>query len=178
MKNIFLSIIVLILLTGCYSPLQDKSEISYSWHRLNTGSSKSVMPEIDSLPQYKDIYHHYRIDIIFIWEMDTLLLVVTYDQDTYLDEKAKLDDTFYFLNEPNSYVSDQIFPQTTFSVGDFDFRIISDDQGYGDYPHDFGMIAVSDTRNSIAYLYLYDFNLDSVGDSFSEFVSKYFPYKW
>lgn len=177
MKKIFISLVVLILLTGCFRS-QTQSEATYSRHRLNTGSSETVMPEIDALPQYQYIYHLYRSERALLWQTDTILLVVTYDEATYETQKAKLDASFNYLEAYDDWLTTSIFPQMQFSVGDFDFRILTDEQGYGDYPHDFGMIAVSDKRHSIAYLYLFDPDLGTVGDSFPEFIRDYFPYEW
>lgn len=177
MKKIFVSLVVLFLLTGCFSS-KTKSESSYSMNRLHTGSSKTVMPAIDTLPQYQDIYHLYRSERVLLWQTDTILLVVTYDEATYVTEKAKLDVSFSYLEAYDDWLTTSTFPQMQFSVGDFDFKILCDEHGYGDYPHDFGMIAVSDKRHSIAYLYLFDPDLDTVGDSFPEFIRDYFPYEW
>lgn len=178
MKKLIASIMATLLLSGCFGVRIDKGELGYSMNRLLMGSSKLVMPEIKNLPPYKDVDHLFRREYVLVWQTDTLLLVVTYDELTYQQEKLKLDKTFYFLSDSNFYVKEGYLPETEFVVGDFSFRILCDEQGYGNYPHDFGMIAVSDQRNSIAYLYLYNVNLDSVGDSFSDFIREYYPYQW
>jgi hypothetical protein len=163
----------------------DKSDTNIE-NYLNTGKqidvcAKDVMPDLDNLPTYKDIDYKYTNRSMFIFESDAIVLLVTYDDETFKNEKAKLEEKYTFLNE-NS-VKKTVIPECEFSINSYNFRVV-DSNGKDNtfFPKSFGMIGTSDENNSIAYLYFYDFDLDAISldddDSpkMSEFVKNYFKY--
>ena len=117
---------------------------------------------------------------------DSLLFVVTYDEQTYFVEKEKLNE-FSFLDRPVAESGLYLIPKHEFSINTFDFKVVAakdtDEQFDYLYPECFGMIAVSDTKKSIAYLYFNDIDLDYISENatkgtMSEFVNDYFEYNW
>ena len=84
--------------------------------------------------------------------------------------KSKFDETKYYITE------------NEFLINSYKFRVIDDTQSSNiEYPKSFGIIGTSDDKNSIAYLYFYDFDLDYIGKedkdfSMANFVKEYFKY--
>ncbi|MCL2634736.1 MAG: hypothetical protein FWD34_09520 [Oscillospiraceae bacterium] len=148
-----------------------------------------MLPELDELPEYININYQYRRIEYFIFTSFTIRLVVTYDEETYIKEKAKLEKKDYLshavIHEYTIYDSDvlvqrPLIPEHEFSIKSFDFKVLDND--YYDvkysYPKEIGFIATSDEKNSIAYLYFYDFDIDLISRSMEEFIVRNFKYDW
>lgn len=144
-----------------------------------------VMPELDELPDYKDIdYRYFKKRTIFLTE--TILLVVQYDKETYEKEKEKLDTSFTFLDHivKDDFSHRLVMPEYEFSINQYVFRVIDDEPDSSIwYPKFFGMIATSDELNEIAYMYFADLDLDTIGiegegNPMQSFVKEYFKYSW
>lgn len=169
---------VVLLLTGCSKTNTDIVEY------LNTGTdidteAKDVMPVLDELPTYKDIVYRHTQKKMFLFEANSVLLVVEYDTKTYESEKEKLAEEFAIskLEATSETTDDTSRPNVEFSVNNYVFQVVEG----SDYPKSFGMIGTSDEQQRIAYLYFYDFDLDKIGEpddknSMSKFVKSYFDY--
>jgi hypothetical protein len=150
--------------------------------------AQQVMPNLNDLPEYKKIYYRYRHMIILfpIFSADSMLLVVTYDDTIYQMEKLEIDN-LNFLEKAKYRTTNGTYyqlPEPEFQINSFNFRILAESQENDfDYPKYIGIIATSDEKKSVAYLYFADQDLDyiSVGkteDEMAKFVDKYFKYKW
>ena len=169
---------VALLLTGCSKTSTDIDEY------LNTGTTmdaeaKDVMPILDELPTYRDIDYLHTQKKIFLFEANSVVLVVEYDTQTYESEKGKLAEDFANskLEATSETTDDTSRPSVEFSLNSYVFRVL---EGNG-YPKSFGMIGTSDEHQRIAYLYFYDSDLDKIGESddrnnMSKFVKSYFDY--
>lgn len=181
---IIFAIIVILCFIGFSKPNKtDKKEY------LNSGSeidihAKSFMPLIEDLPKYLDMSYKYNHASIILFETDTIMLVVSYDEETYKKEKEKLAEKYKFLD--HKVVSDfdknkYYIPEYQFSINNYDFQVADGNDNYqAEYPKSFGMIGISDNKKSIAYLYFYDYDLDYIQSDnenpMSDFVKKYFKY--
>lgn len=171
---------VVLLLTGCSKTSTDIDEY------LNTGTALDteaidVMPVLDELPIYKDIMYRHTRKKMFLFEANSVVLVVEYDTQTYESEKKKLAEDFAISNlEAKSNTTDDTSrPNDEFSHNSYILRVL-EGNGSG-YPKSFGMIGTSDELQRIAYLYFYDFDLDKIGEPddknrMSTFVESYFDY--
>ncbi|WP_252504761.1 hypothetical protein [Sporosarcina sp. Marseille-Q4943] len=169
---------VALLLTGCSKTSTDIDEY------LNTGTAmdaeaKDVMPVLDELPTYRDIDYRHTQKKMFLFEANSVVLVVEYDTQTYESEKGKLAEDFAISKpEATSETTDDTSrPNVEFSLNSYVFRVL---EGNG-YPKSFGMIGTSDEHQRIAYLYFYDSDLDKIGEPddrnrMSRFVKSYFDY--
>ena len=142
----------------------------------------SVLPDLINLPEYKDIDYRYYYRENF-WVTESMMLVVTYDKETYLVEKVQLDDTYAFLDHAVIWVGEDAYliPEYEFSINSFNFQVVGDAET--DYPRAFGMIGTSDEKTSVAYLYFYDQDLDYISEEgenepMKDFVQQYFEYEW
>ena len=75
-----------------------------------------------------------------------------------------------------------VIPEAKFSINSYNFKVVKEYNGVkSDFPSQFGIIGTSDEKHSIAYLYFYDFELDSIGykddeHPMQDFVESYFKY--
>ncbi|MDW0118543.1 hypothetical protein QTL97_16560 [Sporosarcina thermotolerans] len=169
---------IVLLLTGCSKTSTDIEEY------LNTGTAmdaeaKDVMPALDELPAYRDIDYRHTQKKIFLFEANSVALVVEYDMQTYESEKGKLEEDYIISNQKaaSETSGDNSNPNVEFSLNSYVFRVL---EGNG-YPKSFGMVGTSDEHQRIAYLYFYDFDLDKIGElndknRMSKFVESYFDY--
>lgn len=145
-----------------------------------------VLPELADLPDYKDIeYQYFRNPYNTLGIAETMLLVVTYDKNTYEDEKTKLDSSFTFLDHIVVVDGYNYMPEYEFAINSYDFRVVDrETKNTFEYPNSFGMVATSDENCSIAYMYFWDLEIDYVGKKgkekpkMQEFVQEYFRYEW
>jgi hypothetical protein len=149
------------------------------------------MPDIKNLPTYEKIYYKYyhKIVLPLIFHSDTMLLVVTYNETIYDLEKSKIDNYIYlnqriFKKYENIDEITYLLPEPEFKINSFHFRVLEANQDNNfDYPHYIGIIATSDEKKSIAYLYFEDQDLDYISidkteDEMVKFVKEYYRYKW
>lgn len=181
---IILIIIFVMPINGCSKSNTDINDY------LNSGNyideyAKKFMPSIDELPKFKDIeYQHDEINLI-IFESNSMTLVVNYDEDIYKKEKESLEYKYTFFKEEIPFDDiEYVMPKYEFSINSYDFRVGENKYGSSqDYPKSFGMVGTSDEKNSIAYLYFQDFDLDYIGSNDSDnpmgdFVEQYFKYNF
>lgn len=181
---IFMVITFSLFITGC----SNKSLNAENY--LNTGTTidskaKDIMPDLEELPEYKNIEYKYTHKSIIIFESHSVALIVNYDDNTFESEKDKLNKQYTFLDEKIKSEFDKnkyYIPEYEFSVESYTFRVI-DREGTPNtkYPKSFGMIGISEEKKSIAYLYFYDDELDYIGEEnekepMDKFVKEYFKY--
>ncbi|WFD08773.1 hypothetical protein [Tepidibacter hydrothermalis] len=152
---------------------------------LNTGTTidseaKDIMPNLDDLPEYKDIEYKYTHKSMYIFQSDSVALIVNYDDKIYKSEKDKLEEKYTFLEEKDK----GIIPEHEFLINSYTFKVVArNEKSNTHYPKSFGMIGTSEEKKSIAYLYFYDFDLDCIGredeeHSMADFVNNYFDYNF
>lgn len=176
-----------LLLPGCikhkettYS-LQDED---YVTGEIIDELSQDIIPSLSELPEAQlHQFVHTRSSMLF-FEAHSLLLNMAYTEETYATQKAQLEDTYAFLNEPVAWDNDgnSVLPETSFSLGSYHFRVVAPTEGdHTDYPHSFGIVGTSDEKHSVAYLYFYDADLDYIGQKgdespMADFVQRYTEY--
>lgn len=187
MKRKYVFIILLIFIfciTGCS---KSNSNIKEYLSRNNTidTKAKGVMPDINELPEYKNIEYRSTHKSMILFESDSIALIVNYDDETYENEKNKLEKNYTFLSQKIKSEFDEskyYIPENEFSINSYKFRVIDNDGNNNTkFPKSFGMIGTSDDKKSIAYLYFYDADLDYIGKSddespMADFVKEYFKY--
>ncbi|OPJ65821.1 hypothetical protein [Clostridium chromiireducens] len=186
MRKRYLVILVIVLIlsfAGC-----SKSSTNIKTY-LNSGAkidtyAKDCMPAIDDLPKYRDISYKYNYVSTIMFETETITLNISYDEETYENEKKKLTEKYKFLNQKfvsNFDESKYYIPEYEFSMNSYNFKVVDQNGDYkAEYPKSFCIIGTSDEKKSVAYLYFYDFDLDYIeeyGDNpMANFVQKYFKY--
>ena len=172
--TIWVIIPMLFAMTGC----SKTSSIIEDY--LNTGSeidvhAKEMMPTLDNLPGYEEIEYKYTNKTILFFQSTSVALIVKYDDQTYESGKEKLAENYTFVTSATSDVTGT--SEYEFSINSYTFKIV----GGNEFPKSFGMIGTSDEKQSIAYLYFYDFDLDNIGEEddsnpMPNFVNQYFDY--
>lgn len=111
----------------------------------------------------------------------SMQLIIKYDTEAFLREKARLEMAYTYIDEPQKYPSDDDYtmPVTSFSASGFDFKIAKFDNTV--YPKNFGMVGISEAKHEIAYLWLYFPDLDIIctakedrNEGMLRFVEDYF----
>ncbi|MTI71875.1 MAG: hypothetical protein FH751_16625 [Firmicutes bacterium] len=179
-------IIILIVFVVCFTGCSKSSSNIENY--LNSGSqidliAKDIMPNLDDLPEYQNITYKYTHRSIFVFESDSVALIVNYDDKTFKREKQKLAGKYIFLDENydlNDYESEDIIPEYEFTINSYTFKVVVGKDNT-QFPKSFGMIGTSEEKKSIAYLYFYDMDLDYIGEKndrypMANFVKKYFQY--
>ena len=187
MKKIYLFIFMIVLILSFIG--FTRSNTTNIKKYLNSGTkldayAKNFMPAIEDLPKYQGISCKYNHTSIILFETDTVMLVVNYDEETYKKEKEKLTEKYKFLNQKavvDFDTSKYCIPEYEFSINNYDFKVVDESDNYkAKYPKSFGMIGISDEKKSIAYLYFYDYDLDYIQKDnespMANFVKKYFKY--
>lgn len=139
----------------------------YSKELENVYGAKSMMPEIETITDYKDIKFA-RLEVYLVMGMgfhtNGLSLIVTYDESTYQSKK-------------NEVLESYTFEETTISDNDGHYQLPVtkiEHRGYvfqfaanTDYSHNknlfiksFLSVGYDDVNYKIAYLYFYDVDLD------------------
>jgi hypothetical protein len=201
------SIVLIVLLFLFFGPLSPKGTwlMYYPKTSAMVDENYGVLPVLADLPEYEAIDYGYKHFSLLIYYSDAVALKLKYDPKTYEAEKLRLDKEFEFLSEPVTAlgyedVPFQIIPAHEFKINSYTFRVISKDRngkeynehGYSsdyDYPHNIGMVAYSDEKQSIAYLSFYDPDLDEISGGFwvqssdgekamRAFVKEYFRMSW
>lgn len=135
------------------------------------------MPTLDTLPEYEDIEYRYMNKTMLMFQSYSIALIVKYDDKTYESEKRKLAENYTLMNITSAANDETITPEYEFSINSYTFKVVKGNE----FPKSFGMIGTSDEKQSIAYLYFYDFDLDYIGDEndsnpMPDFVKQYFDY--
>lgn len=131
------------------------------------------MPALDELPAPEKINYRYAD---FFGE--SYVLVVTYDENTYKSEKAKLEQSYTFLNRAlvDPYNDGKYtIPEYKFAYGGYDFHVVETEGSC--YPKYFGLVGSSDSSFSIAYVYFCDLDLDYI-ESMDRFMKNEIDYDW
>ncbi|MDR0290985.1 MAG: hypothetical protein LBI06_08635 [Treponema sp.] len=193
MKIILICIFTYCLLVfGCSKSVTNNFD-DYNKRRSNSMYhsyiAQQIMPNLDDLPEYEKIYYQYRniIRIPFIFNSETMLLVVTYNNITYQIEKEKINNLNYLEKAKYKTYEKEIsylLPEFEFQINSYNFRVLAESKDNDfDYPHYIGIIATSNEKRSISYLYFADQDLDYISKDNNEgemikFVKEYFKYEW
>lgn len=184
LKLILIFFIVSSSIIGCNKTSSNIKNYLHTGTKIDTNSI-GIMPKLSSLPKYESVDYRYTHISHYIFESDSVVLAVKYDKDTYKREKELLFENYPFLNRKIKFGFDDnkyCIPENEFSINSFKFKVI--DKSSNDntqFPKSFGIIGTSDKKNSIAYLYFYDFDIDYIYNkdeksAMANFVKKYFKY--
>lgn len=188
-SNLLVLFIIIFIFSGCTSSSSDINEYLKTGSLLDT-ESKDVMPKLSDLGDYISTEYSYTHTDAIIFEDNAVVLNVTYDDENYKIEKEKIDEAFIFYVDPSDKERDEFEKNKIndfaygFDIESYTFRIVSkDDENTTGIPKSFGMIATSDEKKSIAYLYFYDSDLDTISyeneeNIMARFVKEHFDYEF
>ena len=91
-------------------------------------------------------------------------------------KKNMLFENSIFLTSPvyGELVERCTIPQVEFKIKGYSFRVLSGGKEANDYPHSFGMIAISEDESKILYFAYYNQDLDYIENMY-DFVEDVFP---
>lgn len=97
-----------------------------------------------------------------LFTCDVNALICAYDEDTYSQQKALLEEKYVFQ-------TDAVKGEATAEVDGYYFRMLSKNEYEMNYPKEVVLIATNDETNEIVYMSFYDDDLDYI-DSLDEFI--------
>ena len=162
-KRKFLLILLAVFLTFvCCSCVKTDNNIENYADDIKKYRADLFMPNLADIGEYKEVEYFTRKDETAFPEY-SMRLVVKYDEETYLNEKGRLETAYTYLDNPQKPdYNNNVYtiPIEEFSSSDFHFKIaIFEDTVY---PKNFGIVGVSDEKLEIAYLWLYAPDLDYI----------------
>ncbi len=172
MKKIIVALLAIscIFMTGC-SKINNKVSTDISRYEIDcqsAGNADVYMPKINSLGNYLDIKYTYKVTC-YSWFMnfcsDGLALFVKYDQETYENEKLRINGSYEFLKNPIGDSDYFELPVTEFEYKGYLMKVVPD-QEYIDYCacKSFLLIGFSDEKCAMAFLYFYDADIDYISE--------------
>ncbi len=123
--------------------------------------ANQFMPNLDEIDDYLEIDYLCEKSTAF-FPSCSMQLIIKYDVETFLKEKARLEMAYTYIDKPQKDLSDDDYtmPVESFSVSGFDFKIAKFDNTV--YPKNFGMVGISEAKHEIVYLWLYFPDLDII----------------
>ena len=147
------------------------NSVSYNIEKYNEViESVDVLPELDELGNYDDLYFKYFHDRMLFWSSDAYTLKVSYDTQNYNKEKDILSQKFVYQIDNLKYLDNEKEPQ--FQYDGFKFNVLDLNEYDLMYPKKLVFVGFSDEKQEIAYVYYYNFDLDVINTSFSEFLKE------
>lgn len=117
------------------------------------------LPKVSELNNYSDLNFKYTQNKgVFSWY--SYILKVTYSESDFKVEKSKIDENYYF----DKNFSDVI------EVDTFKIKLLDFEKYELSYPKYLAFVGVSESTNEIVYIYYKDEDLDTIGDSWEEFI--------
>ena len=179
-KIIAMFVAMLIMVTLCSCVRTDRNIENYPADIVKYQATL-FMPNLDEIGEYEKAEYYTRKNESIFPEY-SMQLVVKYDQEAFLKEKARLERAYTYLDKPQKLDGDKdvyTIPIEEFSFAGFDFKIaVFEDTNY---PKNFGMVGVSDEKCEIAYLWIYAVDLDYICEAdeneikaMSEFMEYHF----
>ncbi len=145
------------------------NSVSYNIEKYNDiVESVDVLPELDELGNYDDLYFKHFHDRMLFWLSDAYTLKVSYDNQNYNKEKELLSQKFIYQTDTLKYIENEKEPH--FQYDGFEFNVLDVNEYDLMYPKKLVFVGFSDKKQEIAYVYYYNFDLDSINTSFGEFL--------
>ena len=162
MKKVFIWIVFALLILSLCSCAKKDTDIDNYEEVVQEYKASAFMPELDEVGVYENIKYLSRYEHSF-FPIDTIQLIVEYDEENFLKEKERLDTAYTYLDKPQLDEANDDFytiPVERFSTAGFDFRVAVFEDS--DFPEEFGMVGISEEKREIAYLWVYSIDLDYI----------------
>lgn len=134
--------------------------------QIDIPESPYELPYLADLEPYEDCRFNYTARRVSVFESHAYILIVQYDEATYLEKKEQLETQFTWLTEQIPGEEEGMNPQ--FAMDHFTFRAVEG----GWYPKEMLFIGTAETNCEIAYIYFYDMDLDYVSPTIEQFLEK------
>ncbi len=165
----FMVIFMTAIFWGQFASLEHYSDDAAKAPYKQATENFDTMPALDEIgkPEKLDYYYYFSVQAIFYWESD--ILICTYDEQEYEEQKELLDQTYVFQTEDMEANDYTCSPYA--EVDGFTFRVLSFDQyQHLYYPKYMTLIGTNDETNQIVYISFDDTDLDYISSSLSEFI--------
>lgn len=142
--------------------------------------AQEFMPKLDELDDYTGIAYLFK-EYNSIFATYSMQLIVKYDNEAFQREKTRLETAYKYVDHPQKFDLDEKYytlPDAEFETNGYNFKVAQ--FADTDFPKNFGMVGISESKKQIAYLWFYDWDLDYIsggsgnGIAMKEFVDKHF----
>ena len=150
-----------------WSDKHTSSDISNYNNLLNeVKNADEYMPSIEDFGAYDSLNISRKTTHSFMWNpVETVSIVVKYESSKFDEEKQKIYANYSFL----TYTTDSMLDINA-CVNGYDIMIV---EMCDDYPKSFLAIGINEETHSIAYMFNYDFDIDTIKD-LDDYIEKYY----
>lgn len=119
----------------------------------------NFLPEVGELNNYKEISFKYTGNE-GLFSSYSYILKLSYSENDFKTEKIRVEENYYF---------DEVFSDKI-KVDTFNIRVLDLEKYQLDYPKYLAFVGVSESTKEIVYIYYEDQDLDSIEDSWEDFI--------
>lgn len=165
---------MLLLFNGCSSEVSSDKTQYESYVSKCVGSNEFLPTATDIINNDRFSYKFYEDNSVFAG--CGIVVAEQLDTKDFENKKKELESRLNYLSEPiyNEVLGMLAIPQVEFKVDNYMFRVLLKKSEMLSYPKSFGMIAISETENTIMYFAYYSPDLDYIEDM-TDFVKTHFP---
>ena len=149
--------------------------VSYNINRyVNLTMTNDILPKLEELGEYEDVDFKFYRDNMLIFQSDTYILKVSYDDENYEKEKELIDNNYIYQTETLIDVVDEntYKKEPSFMLDTFNMKMLSQAEYRLDYPKEIVFIGKSDEKKTISYVYYLNWDLDYIDIPFEEFLKR------
>ena len=149
--------------------------VSYNINRyVNLTMTNDILPKLEELGEYEDVDFKFYRDNMLIFQSDTYILKVSYDDENYEKEKELIDNNYIYQTETLIDVVDEntYKKEPSFMLDTFNMKMLSQAEYRLDYPKELVFIGKSDEKKTISYVYYLNWDLDYIDIPFEEFLKR------
>ena len=111
------------------------------------------------------------------------MFIAEYDKKSFNDQLLRLE-SFEYQTDVILDSDEYIIPQTSFSIGDWNFKVLKPQSQTQEFPKNIDFVCINISECKIGYMTFYDEDIDYLCKSGNEneymkhFVKKYFKYNF
>ena len=174
--SVLLLLSSVLMLASCSKENKTQSEKDYNSFLAAVTSADKHMPILENLGDYEEIDIKTRSTDFLVYHIDTVVLKVKYDEQTFLDEIERIEAEYSFVSSPKEGLY-----QFQTVVDEFEIRVVEKEEMMEegaflyDYPKCFMMIGINKKTQTISYMFHYDFELDEVKE-LDVFIKRFYSF--
>lgn len=186
-KIILLSVLALVLiLISLIAILTNNSHTVVgvkNYYKISSENSDYIHFSLDDFGNYKNLYFQSNRIHSLMSDSYGSMFIAEYDKKNFNDQLLRLE-SFEYQTDVILDSDEYIIPQTSFSIGDWNFKVLKPQSQTQEFPKNIDFVCINISECKIGYMTFYDEDIDYLCKSGSEneymkhFVKKYFKYNF
>lgn len=186
-KIILLSVLVLVLiLISLIAILANNSHTVVgvkNYYKISSENSDYIHFSLDDFGNYKNLYFQSNRIHSLMSDSYGSMFIAEYDKNNFNDQLLRLE-SFEYQTDVILDSDEYIIPQTSFSIGDWNFKVLKPQSQTQEFPKNIDFVCINISECKIGYMTFYDEDIDYLCKSGNEneymkhFVKKYFKYNF